>query len=207
MQDLIIYDKHFPECTAIDTETWLTKTLGEPIELPDAVHNADWSDEAQEIITFLSEKTETVYQSVTRDNVYNHGNSFSSIFVYELFAPVESKCFEWSYADNIYVSINVHLGGDARVNYGITRLYKISCIGETNFFDWSIGWRLYTLAGDFLEQLSEKTEQHYSSYPWGELTDIVHEKTIRWSDKYQCFIGRRTDGDGSVKICADYCVY
>ena len=205
MKNLIIYDKQFPECTAINTEAWLTETLGKPIELPDAVHNAEWSDEAQEIVAFLADKTETVYQSITRENVYNHENSFSDIFVYEIFAPVD--CGDWIYTEDIYVSVNVHLGGDARLNYGRTRLYKIDCIGETNFFDWSIGFALYTLAGDFLEQLSGKTSNGYSSYPWGELTDVVHEKTIKWSDKYQCFLGRRIDGSGSVKILADYYVY
>lgn len=202
---MIKYDKHFPECTAINTEAWLTETLGKPIELPDAVHNADWSDEAQEIIQFLAEKTGVEYYAVHRDNVYNHENSFSNIFVYEIFAP--AGCRDWAYTDDTYVSINVHRGGDARAHYGATRLYKIDCIGETNFFEWSIGWRFYTLADDFLEQISEKTSCGYSSYPWGELTDVVHEKTIRWSDKYQCFIGRRIDGDGSVKIFADYWIY
>lgn len=201
---MIKYNKNFPECTAIDTETWLTETLGKPIELPDAVYDADWSDEAGEIIKFLADKTGVEYKAVRRDNVYNHENSFSNIFVYEIFAPV--YCRDWAYADDIYVSVSVHRGGDARVNYGRTRLYKIDCIGETNFFDWSIGWCFYTLTDDFLEQLSGKTEQHYSSYPWGELTDVVNEKTIKWSDKYQCFLGRRIDGDGSVKIFADYYV-
>ena len=147
--EMIIIDKQWPDCTAINTELFIQRTIGHNnpengIELPDVIHDAEWSDERDLITQFISDRESTPYKSVYRDNVYNHENDFSNVFVFEVFASAD--CSDWCYSGDIYVSVSVHRGGDVRGNYGSTKLYKIAdCIAESGFLDWALGWDVYNL--------------------------------------------------------------
>ena len=192
--EMIIIDKQWPELTAINTELFIKRTIGhnnpEGIELPDVIHDAEWSDESDLIKQFISDRDNTPYKSVYRDNVYNHENDFSDVFVFEVFAPENTS--DWCYSDDIYVSVSVHRGGDVRGNYGFTKLYKVAdCIAESGFLDWVIGWDVCDLQGNRIDDdITERFAIGYSSYPWGELVNYIPEKTIHWSDKRQSFVGR-----------------
>ena len=137
--EMIIIDKQWPDFTAINTELFLQRTIGHNnpangIELPDIIYNAEWNDESDLIALFITNREGALYQSVYRDNVYNHENNFSDLFVFEVFAPENTS--DWCYADDIYVSVSVHRGGDVRGNYGETRLYRVAdCIAESGFLD------------------------------------------------------------------------
>ena len=192
--EMIIIDKQWPELTAINTELFIKRTIGhnnpEGIELPDVIHDAEWSDESDLIKQFISDRDNTPYKSVYRDNVYNHENDFSDVFVFEVFAPENTS--DWCYSDDIYVSVSVHRGGDVRGNYGATRLYRVAdCIAESGFLDWVIGWNVCDLQGNRIDDdITERFAIGYSSYPWGELVNYIPEKTIHWSDKRQSLVGR-----------------
>ena len=141
--EMIIIDKQWPDCTAINTELFIQRTIGHNnpengIELPDVIHDAEWNDERDLIALFISNREDLIYRPVYRDNVYNHNNDFSDVFVFGVFAPEHTT--DWCYSDDIYVSVSVHRGGDVRVNYGVTRLYKVAdCLAESGFLDWVIG--------------------------------------------------------------------
>ena len=192
--EMIIIDKQWPELTAINTELFIKRTIGhnnpEGIELPDVIHDAEWSDESDLIKQFISDRDNTPYKSVYRDNVYNHENDFSDVFVFEVFAPENTS--DWCYSDDIYVSVSVHRGGDVRGNYGATRLYRVAdCIAESGFLDWQLGWNVCDLQGNRIDDdITERFAIGYSSYPWGELVNYIPEKTIHWSDKRQSLVGR-----------------
>ena len=194
--EMIIIDKQWPDCTAINTELFIQRTIGHNnpengIELPDVIHDAEWNDESDLISLFITNREGALlYQSVYRDNVYNHENAFSDVFVFEVFAPENTS--DWCYSDDIYVSVSVHRGGDVRGNYGATRLYRVAdCIAESGFLDWVIGWNVCDLQGNRIDDdITERFAIGYSSYPWGELVNYIPEKTIHWSDKRQSFVGR-----------------
>lgn len=193
--EMIIIDKQWPDCSAINTELFLRRTIGHNnpengIELPDAIHNAEWNDESDLIALFISNRENTLYQPVYRDNVYNHENDFSNVFVFEVFAPENTT--EWYYSDNIYVSVAVHRWGDVRGTYGATRLYKVAdCLAESGFLDWVLGWGVYDLQGNRISDgTTDRFELGYSNYPWGELVKYIPEKTIHWSEKRQSLVGR-----------------
>lgn len=193
--EMIIIDKQWPGCSAINTIEFIKRTIGHNnpengIELPDAIHNAEWNDESDLIALFISNRENKIYQSMYRDNVYNHENNFSDVFVFEVFAHENTS--DWCYADDIYVSVAVHRGGDVRGNYGATRLYKVSdCIAESGFLDWTIGWNVLDTQGNRIDDdTTDRFAIGYSSYPWGELANCIPEKTIHWSEKKQSLVGR-----------------
>lgn len=193
--EMIIINKQWPEYTAINTELFIRRTIGHNnpengIELPDIIYNAEWNDESDLIALFISDRDNTPYKSVYRDNVYNHANDLSDVFVFEVFAPENTS--DWCYSDDIYVAVSVHRGGDVRGNYGATRLYRVAdCIAESGFLDWVIGWDVCDLQGNRIDDdITERFAIGYSSYPWGELMNCIPEKTIHWSDKRQSLVGR-----------------
>ena len=192
---MIIIDKRYPDYTAIDTELFVQRTVGHNnpengIELPDDVYNAEWSDESDLITQFISNREDTIYQSVYRDNVCNHENNFSNVFVFEVFVPVD--CSDWYYADDAYISVSVHRGGDVRGNYGETQLYRVAdCIAESGFLDWVLGWDVCDLQGNRIDNsVTYRFEIGYSDNPWREMLNYIPEKTIHWSDKRQSLVGR-----------------
>ena len=120
---MIIIDKKYPECTAIDTLAWLDKTAGKQIpawqeflEEKDAQYKlnfdseSDWnwsgtnpytgrywisSDEMQRAIAefLLRETGEHYVQACGVDNVYNHEQDFSDVFQFQVWTKAEDSHF------------------------------------------------------------------------------------------------------------------
>jgi hypothetical protein len=129
----------------IDTEQWLENISIQEIELPEELSNG-W-DNGPELRTFI-EQHSTVennermqFIEVHRDNCYNHENDFSSVFTFTIYVPNEESG-DWIYANNTYVALCVHIGGDVRGNYGNCRLFKTDSLGDSSFLDWMIGWSI-----------------------------------------------------------------
>lgn len=117
-------------------------------------------DDSEATITqYLEEREHTSSLTcVTRDNVYNGENDFSSMFTYSVYAN-EHDQDDWLYAD-VYIAVCVHRGGDVRGNYDSVRLFKVSDPASLGFFDWTLSW---TINGDI--EASERYERGYSSAP------------------------------------------
>ena len=93
---------------------------------------------------------------LTRDNTYNSENDLSAELNLTIYGPDEN-C-DWCWADDIYVAICVHQGGDPRGNYGGVRIYRVDNLAENGFLDWVLGWHVETadLSGVQQDDLGKK---------------------------------------------------
>lgn len=198
MSDLIKIDTKFPDCTAIDTEEWLERVLGSEVlaggELEEAISNKWLMQSEYDILEAIENAEGVKYKRTDVDNVYNNENDFSSVFQWQVFYPEDAS--DWMYADNVYVAIEVHQGGDVRGNYGRVRLYKTDCLAESGFFDWCLGWSVNYADGTEVPE-NDRFSIGYASHPFYEMQDHLkggYKAQIMWSEKRGCFISTYQDG-------------
>jgi hypothetical protein len=194
---LIDIDKTFPACTAIDTEGWLSAVLGDEVLLS-ATAEEDirdkWLMQAEDQIKLAIESEEGQEYACTRvDNTYNNENDFSSDFQWQVWYPAEAS--DWCYANDVYVAIEVHQGGDVRGNYGRVRLFKLDSVADSGFLDWCLGWNVTYSNGDDVS-INDHFSVGYSSNPFYEMEKHMKEgeRGIKWSEKRECFVGWFEDG-------------
>lgn len=206
MQDnLIKLDTTFPDCTAIDTEAWLKTVLGEEVELggEELAHKmaTKWLVEIEDDILAAIEQEEGVeYEATVVENVYNLENDFSDVFQFQVFRPAHDT--EWFYADDVYIAVEVHQGGDVRGNYGRVRLYRVDNLADTGFLDWVLGWDV-TYSDGTPVPLNDRFDIGYAPHPLYELLDHLKDGKMVWSEKRQCFVGVYTI-DGRYVECWPY---
>lgn len=101
-------------------------------------------------------------QQLARDNTYNSDQDLSSQINFTVYGP--EGC-DWCWADDIYVALCVHRGGDVRGNYGRCRIYRVDSLADTGFFDWTLGWHVEAapLSGVDQDDLDQK---HLAGLPW-----------------------------------------
>jgi len=214
--DIIEIDQKWPACCAIDTEEFLTRTLGDEVTPDLSVDDTDletligdkWLMQAQDEILAAIQNAEEgrEYLCTGVDNVYNNENDFSSVFQWQVFYPADCRSGDWVWSDDCYVAIEVHQGGDVRGNYGRVRLYKVDSIGDSNFLDWMLGWNVEYSNGESVAE-NERFSIGYAQNPFYEMIEHIKggESGLTWSDKHQCFVGWYEDGR-AVKV-SPYCYY
>jgi hypothetical protein len=193
--NLIQFDHSFPECTAIDTEEWLSAVLGSEVleggELEELL-SQKWlmqcEDEIKEAIE-LEEGQE--YKCTGVDNTYNNENDFSSQFQWQVFYPADGHG-DWCWERDCYVAIEVHQGGDVRGNYGRVRLFKIDSLADAGFLDWVLGWNVSYASGEEVAE-NERFSIGYHSLPYAEMERHLKGR-LMWSEKRECFVGWYQDG-------------
>jgi hypothetical protein len=194
MTDLINIDRKFPECTAIDTDVWLERVLGKPIAFE---CDGRWlSEQNSRILEFIeSAEPGTDYRATDIGNVYNDENDFSSVFQWQVFYPADAGD-DWLYADDVYVAVEQHLGGDVRGNYGAVRLYRADSLADSGFLDWCLGWNVNYASGDEVPE-NDHFSVSYAPHPFSEVQRHLKggwSAKIHWSDKRQCFVSTYHDG-------------
>lgn len=206
MQDALIkIDTTFPDCTAIDTEVWLTHVLGEEVELGgEELANkmaTKWLREIEsDILAAIEQETGVEYVADAVDNVFNYEQDFSDVFQFQAFRPADDT--DWFYADDVYIAVEVHHGGDPRGNYGRVRLYRVDSLADTGFLDWVLGW-VVTYSDGTEVPLNGRFSIGYASHPLYELLDHLKDGKLVWSEKRQCFVGVYTI-DGRYVECRPY---
>lgn len=193
MSDLIDIDRNFWDCTAIDTDAWLERVLGQPVGYE---CDGRWlSEQKCKVLEFIENANPGVdYACTAIDNTYNNENNFSSNFQWQVFYPAGES--DWLYANDVYVAVEVHQGGDVRGNYGAVQLYRADDLADSGFFDWVIGWSANYANGDEVPQ-NERFSVGYASNPTCELQDHLkggYRAKVRWSDKRKCFVAPYEDG-------------
>jgi len=184
---------------AIDTDAWLAATLGEPIELSDAVEGG-WDNEPlvraaceDHSITVVDPREFVEYITAARDNVYNAENDFGTVFTFTVYAP-HTTGGDWCWDDNCYVAVCEHLGGDVRGNYGGVTLYRPdAALADCGFLDWTLSWgveravrrldsrnRVAVVDWEHDENMSERAAQGYSSCPSAELVSMIGHEDGEW---------------------------
>lgn len=194
-KELIQLDKRFPDCTAIDTEEWLARVLGDEVMAGGSLEKAmqgKWLKQCDDLILdAIQNHEERAYTCTSVDNVYNNENDFSSVFQWQVFYPRDTRS-DWFYADDVYVAIEVHEGGDMRCNYGRVRLYRVDSLVDSGFLDWVLGWQVNYANGEPVPE-NDRFCIGYASHPFYEMRE--HLKTdLRWSEKRNCFVGVYQDG-------------
>jgi len=182
------------DCPSIDTDGHIESTLGQPLELPESVDAGAWVSDAEDaLLAFFKEETGMDYVHQARDNTYNSEQNLSSQFVFSIFAPED--CSDWCFANDVFVAIETHLGGDVRGNYSDFKVYRVDQLGDTGFFEWVCGWYAQPISErysqDELERVNDRLNVGYTSNPTSELRDLLEAKTEpAWSDKHGAFVGR-----------------
>ena len=186
---------------SIDRDTFISKTLGEPIEDIYEMDSFDSnmlmnSDEGRGMLEeSITQHAGTPYVHVTGDNTYNTETDLSGVFQYDVFVPEGEEKDEWYYKDDVYVAIERHLGGDVRGNYGGVEVFKASELAESGFFDMSSGWSVENAAGENIDE-DGRFDVGYSSNPTAELEGTLPEEGEWFEGRYYA-----TNEDG-VKIVA-----
>ena len=155
----------------------------------------EWDAEQRDLDWFESGRhfmIEKGYATAARGNVYNGENDLSDIYVYEVWQkPGEETSSDWIYDDNAVAVLYIHTGADPRGGYGrpifcktkgdyaipmdLCAEYKASppAPAEGEAVESEVDW------GHF-QEIDEKWQTGYSSYPYGALEDDVetwHEET------------------------------
>lgn len=193
MYNLIDIDRNFWDCTSINTEEWIAKVLGKPL---DYECDGRWlSEQKYKILEFIENDSGGVMYTKTEvDNVYNYEQNFSSVFQWQIFYPTGER--DYMYCDDVYVAIEAHQGGDVRGNYGAVQLYRADYLADSGFFDWVIGWSVNYANGEPVEQ-NDRFGIGYASNPTCELQDHLKDSyrtKVQWSEKRQCFVAPYENG-------------
>jgi hypothetical protein len=201
-------DQRFWDCPTLEATEHLENSLGKPLTLPESLQEKlgmTWATECEEaMLRLFARLTHQQYEHVHRDNTYNSENSFDHNFVFSVFAPVD--CSDWLYADDVFVVVEPHLGGDVRGNYGDAVVYRVDNIAESGFLDWVCGWWAEPIAADYdsewpeLQRLNERFEIGYSSWPTGEVQSALASKEPAWSEAHGCYVARLEDVPFPVKL-------
>ena len=181
------------ECSGLDTEAWLTAVLGD--EVPEWECNGDWLM-AQEyrILEFIENATGNEYRRTSVNNVYNNENDFTSVFQWQVYYPADAD--DWIYADDVFVAIEVHHGGDVRGNYGRVRLYRLDDMADSGFLDWMVGWEVTYSDGTPVAE-NDRFSIGYAQNPRCEIENHLkggYRAKVAWSDKRDAFLAWYEDG-------------
>lgn len=191
-------DPTFWDCPTLDTDLHILNSLGEPLPLPDHIDPGAWvSDQEPALLRWFAREMHQQYRQELRDNTYNNENDFSANFVFSLYVPED--CADWCYASDVFVTVERHLGGDVRGNYGPFAVFRVDNIAETGFLDWVCGWHAEPLPHDAdaewpaLRALNDRFAIGYSSWPTAELRDALISKEPAWCDTRKAWLARLQD--------------
>jgi hypothetical protein len=123
IKPLVTVDTRYLEWSSLSAEQHVVESLGNPVNLPEELEELlarDYVTEHEgEVLAYLEELTGVAYEHVHRDNTYNHEQDLDSSLLWSVFAPVD--CSDWIWANDVFVAVAIHEGGDVRGNYGPDR--------------------------------------------------------------------------------------
>ena len=186
------------DCPTLDTDLHILNSLGEPLPLPEHIDPGAWvSDQEPALLRWFARETHQQYRQELRHNTYNSENDFSANFVFSIYVPED--CGDWCYASDVFVTVERHLGGDVRGNYGAFSVFRVDCIAESGFLDWVCGWYAEPLPHDAdsewadLQRWNDRFSVGYSSWPTGELREALASKEPAWCDTRKAWLARLQD--------------
>jgi len=203
---MINIDQKNYEYTSIERDAFLAKQLGKPIvnEAIDDILAGDWlMPHVDEVRAEIERMTGREYAATDVFNTYNDENDFDSEFQFVVFYPADDG--DYLYANDVYVAIEPHNGGDVRGNYGKTELYgPIDDLADAGFFDWLVGWNVSDLNGETLDGENDQACIGYAQNPTCHLAKLFvtrsndWEVVTRYSEKLGGFMARTLTGKTAV---------
>lgn len=179
-KQLVTVDPSYLEWSTLSSEGHVSEALGEPLQLPDDLDELLAGDYVTQhesrVLEYLEGLTGVEYEHAYRGNTYNGEQDLDSSILWSVFAPV--GCSDWLWAQDVFVAVAIHQGGDVRGNYGPDRLYRVDSIAETGFLDVVLSWHLEPVRecpeySRQLERLNERLESGYSGYPYSQLEQML----------------------------------
>ena len=209
---ITIDEQCFHYCS-IDTPSHLEESLQFPVtDLPDDLQelmNSRYISQFEErMLRYLRQRTHQEYELAYTGNSYNADNDLSHPVLFNVFIPVDNDG-DWVWASEAYVTTNVHIGGDVRGNYGDATLWEIEgCLGDSGFFDWTLGWHASPIPSDAwwsndrdLEAINNRISQGYASCPSSDLASLCWNGTEPvWSDRLGSWVCRFADVGFATRI-------
>jgi len=212
--ELVAVDPLWWDCPQLDTVEHLSASLGDPLELPEHLEEVlydGWAtDHESALLRWFARLTYASYEHVHRDNTYNSDNDLSANFVFSVFAPVD--CPDWLWAQDVFVVVETHLGGDVRGNYGAARVYRVDSIAESGFLDWICGWFASPINSDSpnfladcehpeLTAANDRMAIGWSAHPTSELRNLLWGGCEPvWSERLDCYVARLADVPFAVRV-------
>ena len=212
--ELVAADPRYWDCPSLNTAEHIAASLGQSLTLPPHLADAlttDWAtDHEPALLRWFARIGHQDYEQVHRDNTYNQENDFSENFVFSIFSPV--GCSDWCWADDVFVVVETHLGGDVRANYGPAGVYRIDSIADSGFLDWVCGWFASPIRTDSINYLADSEHPElqaandrlsigYSSHPTSELRNLLWQGCEPvWSDRLNCHVARLADVPFAVRV-------
>lgn len=186
------------DCPELDTDLHILNSLGEPLALPAYIDASNWvSEEEPALLSWFARQTCQQYRAELRDNTYNSENNFTANFVFTVYVPED--CSDWCWQNDIFVTVEKHLGGDVRGNYGNFSVFRVDSIADSGFLDWVCGWHASPMSIDAdadhpdLVSWNDRFSQGYSSWPTGQVRDALASKEPVWCDTRKTWLARLQD--------------
>jgi hypothetical protein len=196
--DCVSADPTWWDSPTLDTDLHILNSLGEPLPLPDHIDPGAWvSDQEPALLRWFAKETHQQYRHECRDNTYNSENDFSADFVFSVYVPED--CADWWWCDDVFITVERHLGGDVRGNYGPFAVFRVDQIAESGLFDWVVGWHAEPVPADADAELPALTRWNdrfaigYSRWPTGEVRDALVSKEPAWCDTRNAWLARLQD--------------
>ncbi|SAK95814.1 hypothetical protein AWB76_07202 [Caballeronia temeraria] len=202
-QEYLETEKTFSRAASIGDEDEMSERAGQYVfwvregdsrDLDEEIKDK-WLMQAEDaLLEAIQSEEGREYRCTSVDNVYNNENDFSDVFQWQVFYPADAG--DWCYADDVYVAIEVHQGGDVRGNYGRIRLYKIDDLCDGGFLDWSLGWSVRYSDGEDTPYAEECSIGYHSNPFWSGLVPHIKggDRGLMWSEKRGAYVGWDTDG-------------
>lgn len=210
MADLVTIDRNYPECCTLSAADHISESLGEPLELPDAIqtllgeHWANSEEVEPNLLQLFKLITGAEYKQVARDNTYNNESDLDSFYVWTIYADVD--CPDWCWRRDVFIVVEMGSGGDPRYSaYGPAQIFRLedACLGDTGFFDLVLGWWAEPIRESYdsaaIDSMNDRIGIGYSSNPYYEMEDLLYVKPI-WSERRNAFIGRFKDSPYPVTL-------
>jgi len=196
--DCVSADPTWWDSPTLNTDLHILNSLGEPLPLPDHIDPGAWvSDQEPALLRWFARETHRQYRHQSRDNTYNNENDFSANFVFSVYVPED--CADWCWCDDVFITVERHLGGDVRGNYGPFAVFRVDQIGESGFLDWVVGWHAEPVPADAdpdwpdLTRWNDRFATGYSRWPTGEVRDALVSKEPAWCDTRKAWLARLQD--------------
>lgn len=200
---LLILDKNYPECCAIDSEKHIENSLGSPLSLPGCLQeklSENWAiDCKQDLLQLFELITGEKYVQAYRENTYNQENDLSQDFVFTIYS--DASCNDWCWRRDCFVVVEMGSPGDPRYcHYDSAKIYRLEdcCIAESGFLDWHLGWWLSPISKKYqssdIDWLNDRLTPGFSCSPYYEMTKNCISEPI-WNDRKNSFIVKPIGSD------------
>lgn len=196
MPDLIIIHKDATDLNIdvvaeIDTFELIRRCTGNEIPLPEFLRERPLMAVANTIAGYLTDEALPVEfgrlePSGDVFNSFNDQTDLNRVFQGQFYAP-EGTGGDYAWGPNVYLAVEISMGGDPRGAYSETVAYACPYPGECGILDWVLGWNVTDAAGEPLDYPSRCGAIGYANHPTSSLASCLDSPAVEWCEDRQAF--------------------